>query len=28
MLTDYDVPGEYRNLDTYSTPGGLAGIMK
>jgi hypothetical protein len=28
MLTDYDVPGEYRNLDTYSTPAGIAGIMK
>jgi hypothetical protein len=28
MLTDYDVPGEYRNLETYSTPAGLAGIMK
>jgi Protein of unknown function (DUF1329) len=28
MLADYDVPGEYRNLDTYSTPAGLAGIMK
>jgi hypothetical protein len=28
MLADYDVPSEYRNLDTYSTPAGLAGIMK
>jgi hypothetical protein len=28
MLTDYDVPAEYRNLESYSTPAGLAGIMK
>jgi hypothetical protein len=28
MLADYDVPPEYRDLNTYSTPSGLSGIMK
>ena len=28
MLADYDVPLEYRDLNTYSTASGLSGIMK
>jgi len=28
VLVDYDVPGEYQNLISYSTPAGLAQIMK
>jgi hypothetical protein len=28
MLADDDAPAEYRNLETYSTPAGLAGIMR